>query len=61
NFTRQKALEYMDYSVAGELTNADYVHENGFFVGNHSVEMKSEIDYLVGLLIQKCDTSGFLV
>lgn len=39
NFTRQKALEYMDYSIYGTLENADYIHENGFFVGNHSVDM----------------------
>ncbi|MFA7030329.1 MAG: DegT/DnrJ/EryC1/StrS family aminotransferase [Candidatus Cloacimonadaceae bacterium] len=52
NFTRQKALEYMDYSVASELTNADYVHENGFFVGNHSADMKKEIEYLANIMYQ---------
>ena len=44
NFAKQKALEFLDYSVAGELKNADYIHENGFFVGNHSIEMKDNID-----------------
>lgn len=37
NFTRNKVIEYMDYSIAGNLKNADYIHENGFFVGNHSI------------------------
>ncbi len=47
NFARQKALNFLDYSVAGELKNADYIHENGFFVGNHSIEMKDNIDLLI--------------
>ena len=37
NFARNKAVEYMDYSIHGNLDNADYLHQNGFFVGNHSV------------------------
>ena len=50
NFVRQKALEYMDYSVYGELKNADYIHNNGFFVGNHSIDMREKIDYLMDAL-----------
>ena len=50
NFARQSALKYLDYSISGELKNADYVHENGFFVGNHSVEMKEQIDNLLEVL-----------
>lgn len=50
NFTKQKALMYMDYSIYGELNHADYIHDNGFFVGNHSSEMKELIDLLVDTL-----------
>ncbi len=50
NFARQKALNYLDYSISGELINADYIHKNGFFVGNHSIEMKPQIDLLVETL-----------
>lgn len=50
NFVRQKALQYLDYSISGQLINADYIHENGFFVGNHSVEMKEQIDCLADAL-----------
>lgn len=50
NFVRQKALEYLDYSVSGSLENADYIHKNGFFVGNHSEEMGDRINYLVRTL-----------
>lgn len=50
NFARQKALKYLDYSISGELKNADYIHENGFFVGNHSIEMEESINLLIDVL-----------
>ena len=50
NFTRQKALKFLDYSISGDLKNADYIHDNGFFVGNHSIEMKDNINLLIDVL-----------
>ena len=47
NFTRNKVIEYMDYTVSGGLTAADDIHDNGFFVGNHSKNNFAEIDHLV--------------
>jgi hypothetical protein len=28
----------MNYEIFGELKNADYIHENGFFIGNNKYE-----------------------
>lgn len=50
NFARQKALKFLDYSISGELKNADYIHDNGFFVGNHSIEMEESINLLIDVL-----------
>lgn len=50
NFARQKALKFLDYTVSGELSNADYIHDNGFFVGNHSCEMSDSINLLIDVL-----------
>ena len=50
NFVRQKALKYLDYSISGALNNADYIHDNGFFVGNHSIEMRDNINLLIDVL-----------
>ena len=50
NFTRNKVIEYMDYSIPAPLTNADDIHYNGFFVGNHSKNNFAEIDYFVDVL-----------
>ena len=50
NFARQQALRFVEYSISDNLVQADYVHENGFFVGNHSVEMRENIDSLLDVL-----------
>lgn len=50
NFVRQRAVKYLDYSISGELKNADYIHDNGFFVGNHSIRMEDNINILVDVL-----------
>lgn len=50
NFARQKALNFLDYSISGDLKNADYIHDNGFFVGNHSIEMEDNINLLIDVL-----------
>ena len=50
NFTRNKVIEYMEYSVSGELTAANDIHDNGFFIGNHSKNNFAEIDYFVDVL-----------
>lgn len=47
NFTRNKVIEYMDHSVSGELSAADEIHDNGFFIGNHSKNNFKEIDYFI--------------
>ena len=50
NFARQPVFGKLHATVSGELVNADYIHDNGFFVGNHSVEMEEEISYLKEVL-----------
>ncbi len=50
NFVKNTAVKYMDYTVYGDLPNADYVHDNGFFIGNHSNDNKALIDYFIEVL-----------
>lgn len=50
NFTRNPVIKYFDYEIFGELKNADCIHENGFFVGNHSKSIKNEIHNLYNLI-----------
>lgn len=50
NFTRNKAVAYMEYEIPEPLVNADEIHDHGFFVGNHSTDNSEQIDYLVTVL-----------
>ncbi len=45
NFTRNPVISYLDYSIYGKLEQADFIHENGFFVGNHSQVDFEGIDF----------------
>ncbi len=50
NFTRNTVIKYMDYVIPHKLTNADEIHFNGLFIGNHSSKNNAQIDYLVDVL-----------
>ncbi|MGE6810764.1 DegT/DnrJ/EryC1/StrS family aminotransferase [Pseudoalteromonas nigrifaciens] len=51
NFLKNKeVLEYFDYEVAGSLEAAEYLDENGLFVGNHQNSITKEIKLLADSL-----------
>ena len=50
NFTRNDVMKYFDYTIHKELKNADYLHDNGLFVGNHQIGLENEIKYLAEVL-----------
>jgi len=53
NFTKNDVMKFFDYEVHKELKNADYLHDNGFFVGNSQVNLESEIAILHQVLVDK--------
>ena len=46
NFAKNEVLKWFDYTIHSELSNADYIDKNGFFVGNHHFPLADQIDYL---------------
>ncbi|EAL5024740.1 DegT/DnrJ/EryC1/StrS family aminotransferase, partial [Campylobacter coli] len=44
NFTKNDVMKYFNYEIHGNLKNAQIIHKNGFFVGNHQVDINQEID-----------------
>ena len=50
NFVKNIAIKYMDYVVPYELVNANEIHDQGFFIGNHSVNNSKEVDYFIDCL-----------
>ena len=50
NFTKNRVIDYFDYTIFDNLDNANLVDQYGFFVGNHHYNIKDKIDYLFYLL-----------
>lgn len=47
NFLKNKeVLEFFDYEVSGDLSNAEYLDEHGLFVGNHQNDITQELEHL---------------
>lgn len=46
DFTQNEVIKYFDYEIFGELKNAKYLQENGFFVGNHQIDISNQINLL---------------
>lgn len=50
DFTQNEVMKYFDYEIHGQLVNARYLHDNGFFVGNQHDLIFDELDYLSEIL-----------
>ena len=50
NFTKNPVMKYLNYEICGELTNADLIHQNGIFVGNHHYDLTEEIHIIESIL-----------
>ena len=46
NFTKHKVIEHFDYEIHNNLSNADYLHENALFTGNHPIDIRPQIELL---------------
>ena len=52
NFTSNPVMKHMDYLPLPNLHNADEIHTNGFFVGNHHYSIQPQLDRLVEVLAE---------
>ena len=41
---RYPVIQYLDYIAVGSLPNANTIHDQGFFLGNDSIDIKDKID-----------------
>ena len=51
---RHDVLKYYEYEVVGKATNANLLHDHGFFVGNHPKDLTVQINKLHQVLDQVC-------
>jgi CDP-6-deoxy-D-xylo-4-hexulose-3-dehydrase len=52
NFLRNPVMKHLDYIAEGNFSNADDVHENGFFVGNHHYDIETNLTELHDILME---------
>nr|WP_294934529.1 DegT/DnrJ/EryC1/StrS family aminotransferase [uncultured Flavobacterium sp.] len=50
DFTKNEVLKYFDYEIFGEMKNAHYLDQKGFFVGNHQIDLTEQIKHLYSVL-----------
>ena len=50
DFTKNEVIKFFDYEIYGELKNSNYLHDNGFFVGNSHTCLKGELNALLTAL-----------
>ena len=46
SFVKQPVIKYLDVDLTQDLSNSDYVHENGLFIGNHHFDIRSKLDII---------------
>jgi len=51
NFANKKVVDYFDKEVHGNLENANWVNNNGLFIGNHHINMTEPFKELKKLLL----------
>lgn len=50
NFTKNKVVEFFDYSIYSNLNNSDFIDSQGFFLGNHQIDISEYLYYLKKIL-----------
>jgi CDP-6-deoxy-D-xylo-4-hexulose-3-dehydrase len=50
NFTKNPVIKLLNHAPLIEYPNADLVHENGFFFGNHHFDISESLDKIINIL-----------
>lgn len=53
-FTRHEAIHHFEHSISGSLSNAEYAHDHGFFVGNFPFDLTPQLERLRAVLDTVC-------
>jgi len=50
NFVNNEIIKWFDYEIHGKLKNAQHLHENAFFIGNHHFDVTDELRQISAIL-----------
>jgi len=51
NFLRHDVIKHYKWSSVGNMVNADYAHDHGFFIGNHPFDLTEQLTKLQSVLV----------
>jgi CDP-4-dehydro-6-deoxyglucose reductase, E1 len=46
NFAKKEVINWFDYTIHGELKNAELIDSNGLFIGNHHFSLEHQLELL---------------
>ena len=52
NFTVNPVMKHLNYNTLSSLDNANLVHDNGFFIGNHHFDVRKKIEDVYSMLVK---------
>ena len=50
NFVRNPVIKYFDYCIHGSLVNSEFLHDSGFFIGNHHYDVSNELEKIAQMI-----------
>lgn len=50
NFLRNPVMKYLDYIDNKDYNSSEYIHKNGFFIGNNHKDLKKEINLVYNII-----------
>ena len=52
NFTRNPVMKHLKHATLPNLANADTVHFEGFFLGNHHFDVSNDLEHIYSLMLE---------
>ena len=52
SFIKNPTISYYNYSLHSSLPNAEYITDNGFFIGNHHFDLTTQLSQLESCLAE---------
>ena len=51
-FTKHPVKKYFNYKIFNNLNNANYIHDNGFFLGNAPFDLEKQLIHFNKVIIK---------
>jgi CDP-6-deoxy-D-xylo-4-hexulose-3-dehydrase len=59
NFTLNPVMKHLNYATLGKFENANVIHDDGLFIGNHHFDISNELDRIF-LILRNFEEENYL-